>query len=62
MCTNEARNSYIYKPIIHLFTMIASVTINVTIAVMYIYIIVIYIYECKCVCIEVVTSNRVINF
>ena len=39
MCTNEARNSYIYKPIIHLFTMIASVTINVTIAVMYIYII-----------------------
>ena len=37
MCTNEARNSYIYKPIIHLFTMIASVTINVTIGVIYIH-------------------------
>ena len=60
MCTNEARNSYIYKPIIHLFTMIASVTINVTIAVIYIY--VSYIYMSVSVCIEVVISIRVINF
>ena len=58
MCTNEARNSYIYKPIIHLFTMIASVTINVTIAAIYI----LYKCMCVCVCIEVVISIRVINF
>ena len=58
MCTNEARNSYIYKPIIHLFTMIASVTINVTTAVIYIY----YIYMSVSVCIGVVISIRVINF
>ena len=58
MCTNEARNSYIYKPIIHLFTMIASVTINVTIAVIYIH----NIYMSVSVCIGVVISIRVINF
>ena len=60
MCTNEARNSYIYKPIIHLFTMIASVTINVTIAAIYIH--TYYIYMSVSVCIEVVISIRVINF